>query len=133
MRSTSDIDVIDEVPSAIRLQHQLLADLQKRYGLFLSHFQSHCLPTGWRERLQYAGEFGSLTVYLADVYDIFLGKLFSNRGKDLDDLRAIEPQLNKDQLIDRFSNTTVTLMKEPALQEHAQKNWYILFGENLPL
>jgi len=30
--------VVDEVPQELRSQHQLLADLQNRYGLLLAHF-----------------------------------------------------------------------------------------------
>ncbi len=131
-RATIDLDIVDEVPASIRSQNKLLEDLQKRYHLLLTHFQSHYLPTGWKDRLHYLGRFGALEVYTADVYDIFLGKLFSERTKDLDDLRAIKLQLDKDHLIKQLLATTHSFLKEPSLKQAAQKNWYILFGENLP-
>jgi hypothetical protein len=132
-RATSDLDVVDEVPSAIRLQRELLEELQKRYRLLLTHFQSHYLPSGWESRLKHLGKFGSIEVQLVDVYDIFLGKLFSSRTKDLDDLRAIKPRLDKTLLEKQLVSTTAALTKEPSLRASAEKNWYILFGEKLPL
>jgi hypothetical protein len=131
-RATSDLDV-DEVPTAIRLQTELLEELQKRYRLLLTHFQSHYLPSGWQSRLHHLGKFGSIEVHLVDVYDIFLGKLFSSRTKDLDDLRAIKPKLDRQHLEKQLVSTAAGLAKEPSLRTSAEKNWYILFGENLPL
>src|SRR6185312_1542792 len=46
-RATEDVDVVDEVPAQIRSEHQLLDQLASRYGLRLTHFQSHYLPDGW--------------------------------------------------------------------------------------
>ena len=96
--ATTDIDIVNEVPPEIRNQRELLAEIEKRYGLMLTHFQSHYLPSGWEKRLHDLGSFSSLQIYALDVYDIFLGKLFSKRDKDLDDLRAIEPKIDKVQL-----------------------------------
>ena len=44
-RNTDDIDVVDEVPADLRAQHELLHELADRYGLHLTHFQSHYLPS----------------------------------------------------------------------------------------
>ncbi len=131
-RATTDIDVVNEVPAAIRNRHDLLNDLQKRYGLLLTHFQSHYLPVGWQQRLNYLGDFGSIKLYTVDVYDLFLGKLCSARTKDLDDLRAIKPSLAKEQLVNQLLSTAEELLKEPSLRQSAENNWYILFGEDLP-
>src|SRR5262249_37181115 len=46
-RHTDDIDVVGEVPSPLRTMYPLLEQLRKRYGLELTHFQSHYLPAGW--------------------------------------------------------------------------------------
>src|SRR5205085_7702539 len=51
-RWTDDVDVVDEVPSELREQHQLRDELAKRFGLHLAHFQSHYLPDRWRNRLR---------------------------------------------------------------------------------
>ena len=131
-RATTDIDIVNEVPGEIRNQKKMLSEIEKRYGLILTHFQSHYLPSGWQERLHDLGSFGSLQVYTLDVYDLFLGKLFSRRDKDLDDLRIIQPRIDKEHLTKQLLNTTTTLSKEPSLREAAQRNWYVLFGENLP-
>ncbi len=67
-----------------------LKELDDRYGLQLTHFQSHYLPTGWKSNVSnYLATFGSLQVFTIDLYDMFLTKLFSIRSKDKDDLRAL--------------------------------------------
>jgi hypothetical protein len=131
-RHTEDIVVVDEVPAEIRTQYALLADLQKRYGLGVAHSASHYLPTGWENRLHYHDTYDDLRVYLVDVYDMFLGKLFSRRTKDLDDLRMLAPQLDKPTLVQRLKDTTAALQKDSTLLPLAQQSWYIVFGEALP-
>lgn len=131
-RSTTDIDVVDEVPESIRNQRDLLDDLQRRYQLLLTHFQSHYLPSGWEQRVRNLGAFGSIQVSVVDVYDVFLGKLFSKRTKDLDDLRALKPQLELDRLVSQLRGSTAALLSDPELRQTAENNWYVVFGESLP-
>ena len=132
-RNTEDIDVVDEVPPDIRSQHELLDGLLARYGLRLAHFQSHFLPTGWDTRLHSLGRFGRLDVRLVDPYDIFVGKLFSAREKDLDDLRAIAPRLDRAGIESRLNESAASLLADPQLRAHAQRNWHIVFGDVLPI
>lgn len=132
-RSTQDIDIVDEVPAEIRSLHQQLDELMKQYRLQIAHFQSHYLPTGWQQRLHSVGAFGKLQVYLVDVYDIFLGKLYSAREKDRDDLRVLLPQLDKEIITRRLRDTTANLQLDEKLKQQAQTNWYVLLGEELPL
>src|SRR5262249_3935487 len=92
VRKTDDVDVVavvDELPAPIRNQHALLEQLASRYGLSPTHFQRHYLPAGWENRLQYFDTYGQVRIYLVDTYDIALGKLFSARSKDLDDIRMV--------------------------------------------
>jgi Nucleotidyltransferase of unknown function (DUF6036) len=131
-RPTEDIDVVDEVPKELREQHALLDDLKARYGLELAHFQQHYLPMRWQDRLHYLDTFGELTVYLVDVYDVFLSKLFSIRTKDIDDLRALKPHLDKDTLARRLHDTCGSMLVAESLRQRAVDNWYILYGEALP-
>jgi hypothetical protein len=131
-RATTDIDLVDEVPEPVRNEHDLLSELQTRYQLSVTHFQSHFLPSNWCARLQFYGSFGSLQVYLVDVYDVFLGKLFSKRTKDLDDLRYIKSHLDRNHLIAQFKTSTCALLKDESLKQNAEHNWYVLFGESLP-
>src|SRR5262249_7500329 len=131
-RSTEDIDVVDELPAEIRAQQRFLDQLTERFGLHLGHFQSHYLPKGWEERLHYLDAFGQLQVYLVDVHDVFLSKLFSVRTKDRDDLRMLAPQLSKETLIRRLKETTASFMSEASLRQRAADNWYIVYGEPLP-
>ena len=131
-RKTEDIDVVDEVPAEVRTLHGQLAGLRNRYGLALAHFQSHYLPAGWEQRVHSIAPFGHLQVSLVDVYDVFLSKLFSQREKDRDDLRMLAPQLDKEILVRRLRDTTAALRAEDRLREGAEKNWFILYGEELP-
>lgn len=131
-RHTEDIDVVDEVPAELRGQHELLENLARRYGLRLTHFQSHYLPAGWESRLTSLGRFGKLDVHVVDAHDVCLSKMFSVREKDRDDLRVLAPQLGKGPLADRLLATCASLVAEPGLRRHATENWYILFGDILP-
>ncbi|HTW93754.1 MAG TPA: DUF6036 family nucleotidyltransferase [Tepidisphaeraceae bacterium] len=131
-RRTEDIDVVDEIPVQIRLEHDLLHNLAQRYGLKLTHFQSHYLPAEWQSRATDLGVFGQLTVRLVDAYDIFVGKLFSRRDKDRDDLRAMVGRLDKQKIVQRLRESGRTMRDEESLRREAEKNWYIVFGEPLP-
>jgi len=131
-RGTEDVVFVDEVPIEIRGQHELLHRLAKRFGLQVTHFQSHYLPSSWDRRLHSLGKFGQLTVHLIDVYDIFVGKLFSKREKDLDDLRSLRGLLDRSRIETRLRDSAGLLMAEPALAQDAAKSWYILYADPLP-
>ena len=131
-RGTDDVDVVDELPVEIRDQHSLLDELAKNYGLRLTHFQSHYLPSGWSNRVHSLDVFDRLTVYLVDPYDIFLSKLFSARNKDLNDIRVLARQLERARIEGRFRDSGKAMMGEPRLAENAMRNWYVLYGEPLP-
>ncbi len=131
-RATEDLDVVDEVPSDLRNQHQLLEDMKKRYGLLLTHFQSHYLPSGWMNRLHYHDTYGEMAVYFVDPYDVFLSKLPSIRTKDLDDLRALVAELDKNVLVDRLKSSMGSTLAAEPLRQRAEQNWFIVFGEKLP-
>lgn len=131
-RKKEVIDLVDEVPGNIRVQHELLASFAQRYQLLLTHFQSHYLPGGWQNRVHSLGPFGKLHVFIVDAYDVFTGKLFSPRTKDLDDLRELKPQLDRQIILTRFSESAGDLLSEAKLKQAAEKNWYVLFGEPLP-
>lgn len=131
-RRTEDIDVVDELPAQVRARHDLLERLAQRYGIRLAHFQSHYLPTGWEARVQSLGRFGQLDVWLVDRHDTWLGKLFSPREKDRDDLRLVAPVLDKAVLTRRLTDACGTFLAHVDLRRHASDNWYVVFGEPLP-
>ncbi len=131
-RNTDDIDIVDELPANLRIQPELLENLASRYGLRLAHFQSHYLPTGWEQRIRSIDASGKLSVFAIDPYDVFVGKLFSVREKDRDDLRAVAPRLDREILIERVQRSTADLRGERRLADAARQNWFILFGERLP-
>jgi hypothetical protein len=132
-RNTDDVDIVDEVPDELRSQHEVLHRLEDRYGLKLAHFQRHYLPMHWEQRLHYLGSFGQLQIYLVDPYDVLLSKLFSIREKDLDDLRVVSPQLSKDTLTHRLREECASMLAAPDLRKRAEQNWYIIYGEALPV
>ena len=132
MRFTQDIDIVDELPAELRKNHELLEKLAQRYRLRLTHFQSHYLPDGWEGRVHSIGAFGKLQVFIVDLYDVFIGKLFSARTKDLDDLRALAPKLDRQTLVRRLSETTAAFRSDARLLDAAKNNWFIVVGESLP-
>lgn len=131
-RATEDIDIVDEVPAVIREQHRLLAELERRYGLHLGHFQSHYLPSDWEKRLHGLEPIGRLQVRVLDVHDVFLSKLFSRREKDRDDLRDLAAQLEKSEIERRLRDHAGALRGDDQLHQNAKDNWYILYGEAFP-
>lgn len=131
-RHTEDIDVVDEVPKQIREDHQLIQELQDLYGLHLGHVQSHYFPAGWQDRAHSFDWFDGLGIYLVDVYDVFLSKLFSARTKDMGDLLVLAPQLNRKTIVDRLNANCNSFLAAPRLLQIAQDNWHELFGEDLP-
>lgn len=131
-RHTEDIDVVDEVPIVLRSQHEMLEELANRFGMRLTHFQSHYLPTGWRSRLRRLDRFENLEVFILDPMDLFIGKLFSQRIKDRDDLRAMSRRLDKSVLENRFRESTAELRGDSGLVKFATENWFILYGQPLP-
>jgi hypothetical protein len=131
-RFTEDIDVVGEVPKDIREDHLLMSTLESSYGLKLGHVQSHYFPAGWRDRVHSFDIYDDLHVFLVDVYDVALSKLFSSRIKDLEDLRVLKPQLEKDALANRLLTSGRDFLAAPRLLEIATSNWKILYGEPLP-
>ena len=127
-RSTSDVDVVDEVPSALR---NLRFDSETK--LYIAHFQSHYLPDGWLDRRRSLGDFRKLRVYLVDGLDIFVGKLFSLRDKDRGDLRYLRQHFDKETVRQHLAKYGKRLAADPKLGPAASDNWYIQYGEELSL
>jgi hypothetical protein len=132
-RHTEDIDLVDEVPAALREDPAALDRLAQRYGLRLTHFQSHYLPSGWKNRIESIGVFGSLRAFAVSESDVFLSKLFSSRERDRDDLRMLAPKLDRNRIIALMQTDANALLGEQKLRDAAEKNWFILFGESLPV
>ena len=132
-RATEDVDIVDEVPVEIRDEREILQDLSARYGLRITHFQSHYLPQGWESRTIDFGTFGKIQVRLVDALDIIAGKVFSARPKDLDDFRLLSLNLNKEELRQRVLQGSTSLISSDQNRRQAIKNWYIVYGDDLGL
>lgn len=131
-RQTDDLDVVDEIPSSLRHQHQALEHLVVRFKLRLAHFQSHYLPHGWQDRITLYGTFGMLSVSLVDPIDLFIGKMFSRRTKDFDDCRMLVRELDQDSIVDRVKYTTRPLRADEPSLKAAESTWELLFRQPLP-
>jgi len=131
-RQTDDIDVVGEVPQDLRENYTLMDTLKERYSLYFGHVQPHYFAKGWQDRAHSLDTFGRLHVFLLDVYDVFLSKLFSVRDKDRDDLRVLIPQLDKAVLVRKFKELAGDFLAAQRLKDIATDNWKILFGEDLP-
>ena len=132
-RSTDDVDVVDEVPAELREQHGVLEDLTQVHKLRLAHFQSHYLPDGWERRVRSVGAYGDLHVSAVDPIDVFVGKLFSVRMKDREDLNALVSQLDREAVRRRVKEATGRLQSDARLLDAARQNWFVLFGDELPV
>ncbi len=130
-RPTEDIDIVDEVPEAIRKQRALLRKIQSDYGLSLGHVQSHYLPAGWGRRRQFLGDFGGLRVYLVDPYDIFVSKLSSKQKKHQDDLRVLALKLDKDTAKRRLFRDGRAFLDDPRQRFQIEANWQFIYQEPL--
>ena len=129
IRKTDDVDLVDEVPAAIRNEHALLDELTSKYGLKLAHFQSHYLPEGWARRVRSVGKFGKVTAFRVDPLDVLAGKLFSSRPKDFGDIRSAWQLIDRDAWRDRIARCTTAFRGEGKMLVAALHNWYILTGE----
>ncbi len=131
-RNTEDVDVVDEVPLSIRSNYAELDDLAQTKGLNITHFQSHYLPPSWRNRLVSYQVYGNLQVKLVDAVDIFVSKLFSARQKDRDDLLAVFRSLDKNSIVERLKEVVAWRREQRSLVS-AQNNWFVVYGEQLPI
>lgn len=130
-RATEDVDLVDEVPEALRNLGQHLVSAQRVHNLHLAHFQSHYLPDGWEIRLCSLGYLGRLLVYRVDSLDVFVGKLFSNRERDRQDVNFLAHAFPLEQVKQRMVQAGQRLLADPKLRQCAEHNWYVLYGEEL--
>jgi hypothetical protein len=130
-RGTEDVDLVDEVPAPLRTLRRELSSYKQRYGLILAHFQSHYLPEGWRGRLHSDQDYRRLHVFLVDGLDVYVGKLFSRRDKDRDDLHHLASSFDKELVRRHLRSHGQKLLQDPKLREGAERNWFIVYGEEL--
>lgn len=130
-RPTDDIDLVDEVPEAIRRQQDVLRQIEDEFGLKLGHVQSHYLPPHWRDRRQWFGDFGGLRVYSLDEYDIFVSKLSSRQKKHQLDVRVLALKLDKEKARHRLLTDGRVFLDDPKLRPQIEENWRFIFQEPL--
>ncbi|MBT9587678.1 hypothetical protein IV102_30340 [bacterium] len=130
-RITHDVDVVDEIPSAIREMREEMAKAEEAYGLHLAHFQSHYLPERWEERLISLPRMRRLQAYRVHSLDVFVGKLFSGRDKDARDLAALSGNFDRERVQEHLHLYGSKLWADENLRPHLQENWYVVYGEEL--
>jgi hypothetical protein len=126
-RPTDDIDFVDEVPLEIRRQRAVLRAIEADFGLKLGHMQSHFLPTHWRDRRHWLGDFGGLRVFVVDEYDIFVSKLSSQQEKHQRDLRVLAYKLDQDKARRRLITNGRAFLDDPELKPRIEENWRFIF------
>lgn len=131
VRPTADIDLVDEVPEAIRQQRAILRRIEDELGLVLGHVQSHYLPANWQRRRHFFGEFSELHVYLVDVYDVFVSKLSSRKKKHQEDLRVLASRLDRETAHIRLIGDGRLFLDDPKLRPQIEENWRFIFQEPL--
>jgi hypothetical protein len=131
VRPTDDIDIVNEVPAAIRSQRAALQRIRTEFGLSLGHVQSHYLPANWEQRRQWFGDFGALRVFLVDVYDTFVSKLSSKQEKHQQDLRVLALKLDKGTAKRRLLEDGQAFLNDPHQRPQIEENWRFIFQEPL--
>jgi len=131
-RATEDVDLVDEVPAPIRELRDTLQRAESIYHLHLAHFQSHYLPSGWQSRLTSLPSLRKLTVWRVSSLDVFAGKLFSRREKDLRDLAALRGAFAPALVRSHVEQFCSELLADAKLRSQFQDNWYVLYGEEFP-
>jgi hypothetical protein len=109
----------------------VLRKIEADFGLKLGHVQSHYLPTHWRDRRHWIGDFGGLRVYAIDEYDIFVSKLSSRKEKHQLDLRVLALKLDKDRARHRLLTDGRAFLDDPKLRGQIEENWRFIFQEPL--
>ncbi len=132
-RPTDDIDLVDEVPAAIRTQRAALKGIREKYGLRFGHVQSHYLPANWATRRRLLGDFGGIRAYLVDPYDVFISKLSSKQEKHRDDLRVMAAKLDRDIVQQRLLTDARAFLADPHDRPVIEENWRFIYREPLDL
>jgi hypothetical protein len=130
-RPTDDIDIVDEVPRAIREQRKLLDKIKSDFGLGFGHVQSHYLPARWEQRREYLGDFGGIRAYLLDPYDIFVSKLSSKLEKHQQDLRVLAKAFDPVTARERLLRDGKAFLDDRRSKAQIEKTWQFIFQEPL--
>lgn len=127
-RATQDVDLVDEIPKALRDLRSEMARAEGIYHLHLAHFQSHYLPDGWETRLVSLPRLRKLEVWRVSSLDVYVGKLFSRREKDVRDLVALQSTFPQALVEQHIGHYCTRLREDPALSAQLEDNWYVLYG-----
>lgn len=128
-RHTEHVDVVNDIPEPIRRDYQLIDDLKATQNLHLGHFAQHYLPDGWERRVSSYHQFDRLQVKLVDPIDVLVGKLFSQRNKDLLDLQEAWGRIDQAAFRARLERDTRGLRTIGYLGDRPKLNWKVLTGE----
>ena len=125
---TSDIDVV-EADKEIEQKGGPSSKLSQVHGIYVQNlFELEIsFSPGWRDRCQ-KQDLGlkKLSVFVADPYDIVLGKLARYEPKDIDDIRALvdDDHINSLTLLENLNNN----LKEIKRNDAYRRNTILLFS-----
>ena len=131
-RITQDIDLVDEIPKALRELNLEMARAERVYQLHLAHFQSHYLPQGWEGRVVFLPRMRRLEVSRVASLDVYVGKMFSRREKDARDLVALQSVFPREIVEDHVRAHCAAFLVDSGLRSQLEDNWYVLYGLDFP-
>lgn len=128
---TSDIDVV-EADAELEQTGGPASELAKFHGVHISKVFdiSFSVPDGWRQRCV-SLELGlrKLAVFVADPYDIVLGKLARFEPKDIDDMLSLVKGgfIVPDVFINKINENLAEIKQSHAYRQNAMLAFEILF------
>ncbi|HEX21685.1 MAG TPA: hypothetical protein ENH19_03425 [Actinobacteria bacterium] len=132
---TSDIDIVGGDKELERFGG-MNSDLAKAHGVYISKVYdiSFSAPTGWRQRCKKLGfKLINISVFVADPYDIVLGKLARLEPKDIDDIQSLEKGgfIEPDVLILRLNDNIKEIERNEAYRKNALLLFSIAFNQSI--
>jgi len=129
---TSDIDIVGGDKELERFGG-ISSDLAKAHGVYV-YDVSFSAPTGWRQRCKTLDfKLINISVYVADPYDIVLGKLARLEPKDIDDIQSLEKGgfIKPDVLILRLNDNIKDIERNEAYRKNALLLFSIVFNQSI--
>jgi len=136
-RPTSDVDVIELVPTASTFLLELAGEfspMRKKYNVYLDSVTIAPYPYEYESRLQvmFPGAFQNLRLFALDPYDIVLSKIERNIQRDRDDVKYLAGKLNMDMdlLRMRFEQELKPNLGNPERESNTLRLWIEMIEED---
>lgn len=132
---TPDIDTVD-AEDEIEQKGGQSSSLANKHGVYVSNLfgLEFSAPTGWRERCQKQKlDLRKLSVFVADPYDIVLGKLARYEPKDIDDIQALvkDNYINSATLLEKLNNNLKEVKQSDSYRNNSILLFSMIFGQDI--